>query len=77
MPFGPAYDSLQIALVSARQTAGLTQADVASRLGKHQSFVSKYETGERTLDVVEFLQVCQAVSCDPHALLRQLRKIHG
>jgi len=77
MPFRPAHESLQSALVTARQSAGLTQAEVAVQLGKPQSFVSKYETGERTLDVIEFLQVCEAVSCDPHRIIRELRKNHG
>jgi len=44
-----------------REEAGLRQADVAERLGVTQSFVSKYENGERRLDLVELKQVCEAV----------------
>lgn len=40
-------------LRAARKAAGLTQADVARRLGRPQSFVSKCESGERRVDVVE------------------------
>jgi transcriptional regulator with XRE-family HTH domain len=50
----------------------LTQAEVAKRLGKPQSYVSKYETGERRLDVVEFLDVAAAVGTKASALLRRL-----
>lgn len=43
-----------------RQEAGLRQEDLAERLGRPQSFVSKYETGERGLDVLELYEVCAA-----------------
>lgn len=56
----------------ARETRKLTQADVASRLGKPQSFVSKYETGERRLDVIEFLAVCKALEIRPADVLKAL-----
>jgi transcriptional regulator with XRE-family HTH domain len=48
-------------LRSYRERAGLRQADVAERLGLPQSFVSKYESGERRLDLIELRQVCQAL----------------
>jgi len=44
-----------------RLDAGLRQTDLAERLGQPQSYVSKYESGERRLDVLELRQVCQAV----------------
>lgn len=44
-----------------RERAGLRQVDVAERLGLPQSFVSKYESGERRLDLIELQQVCQAL----------------
>ena len=43
-----------------RMEAGLRQVDLAERLGQPQSFVSKYEAGERRLDIVELEQVCAA-----------------
>lgn len=61
-------------LKRARKDAGLTQQDVASRLGEHQSFVSRYETGERRLDVVEFLDVSAAMGIDPVSHLRTLAR---
>ena len=48
-------------LVAARDQAGLTQQQLASRLGKPQSFVAKFEGGERRLDVVEFIVIVEAI----------------
>ena len=56
----------------ARTDAGLSQVEVAARLGKPQSFVSKYESGERGLDVVELLEVTAVLGCSPVALLKKL-----
>lgn len=61
-------------LIEARKEADLTQVEVASRLGRPQSFVSKYENGERRLDVVEFLDVAKVLQCDPVRVLRNLTK---
>jgi len=44
-----------------RTEAGLTQTDVAHRLNQPQSFVSKYESGERRLDILELREVCGAI----------------
>ncbi|EKM97166.1 helix-turn-helix domain-containing protein [Stutzerimonas degradans] len=52
---------LQEALKQIRLDAQLTQADLAKRLGKPQSYVSKYESGERRLDIIEVQEVCLAV----------------
>ena len=59
-------------LIEARKKADLTQAEVAERLGKPQSFVAKYEGGERRLDVVEFLAVASAIGVDPFRVLKSL-----
>lgn len=70
----PAYQRLCAALAAARRASGLSQAEVARRLGGPQSFVSKYEAGERRLDVVEFLEAAEALETDPLTLLREVRK---
>ena len=57
-------------LVSARRDAGLRQIDLAERLGKPQSFVSKVERGERRLDVVELIVVARAIGVDEAGFLR-------
>ena len=51
-------------LVLARRDAGLTQVALAKKLGRPQSFVSKFERGERRLDVAEFLDVARALGID-------------
>ena len=61
-------------LIKARKAAGLTQVELAKRLGEFQSFVSRYERGERRLDVVEFLEVAKAIGIDPRRLLGELMK---
>ena len=52
-------------LRQARRARGLTQTELAGRLGKPQSYVAKYETGERRLDVVEFARIARAMRADP------------
>jgi len=59
---------------AAREARGVTQQELAKRLGKPQSFVSKAEMGERRLDVVEYLHFMRAIEGEPHALLRQLEQ---
>jgi len=66
-------DALLELLRQARKDAELTQVEVAERLGKPQSFVTKYENGERRLDVLEFLAVAQALGVDPCDIVRKLQ----
>ncbi len=63
---------LRALVLEARVQAGLTQRDLAERLGRPQSFVAKYELGERRLDVIEFSTVVRAIGADPVELLREL-----
>ncbi len=67
-----AEKKLQQALLEARKKANLSQVELALRLKRPQSFVSKYERGERRLDVIEFRQVAVALGIDPIRLLRKL-----
>jgi transcriptional regulator with XRE-family HTH domain len=66
------YTALRRALKAARKKAGLNQQAVAERLGRPQSYVAKYETGDRRLDVVEFVEVCRAVEADPLGLVQMV-----
>jgi len=56
-------------MVRARKAAGLTQEALAGRLKKPQSFVAKYEGGERRLDVLEFIAIARALDADPVKLM--------
>lgn len=57
----------------ARYDAGLTQVDVARRLRKPQSYVSKSEAGERRVDVIELLEFLHVYSVNPAAFIRALK----
>ncbi|HEY8180723.1 MAG TPA: helix-turn-helix transcriptional regulator [Thermoanaerobaculia bacterium] len=60
-------------LVHARVKAGLKQSDVAARLGLPASYLSKIENGTRRLDVIELIQIAEAMGVDAAAIVRELR----
>jgi transcriptional regulator with XRE-family HTH domain len=66
----PAYREFCRRLRSWRLEAGLTQRDVAKKLGKPHSFVHKSEIGERRIDPLEFIDLCHAIGRDPAKTLR-------
>ncbi len=66
------YQRLRELLVEARGSRKLSQAALAEKLGRLQTFVSKYERGERRLDVVEFLEVSRALGVDPYKVLKKI-----
>ena len=70
----PRQIKLRKLLRDLREKAGLTQADVAARLDKPQSFVAKYEGGERRLSAIEFIDIVRALGVEPIAAMRQLVK---
>ena len=59
-------------MIAARKKAGLTQQQLADRLDKPQSFVAKYEGGERRVDVIEFLSISRAIGAKPELILKAL-----
>ncbi len=74
--FTDAYSAVTSMVVELRQAHGLTQAQLAARLGKPQQFISKVERGDRRIDVVELYAIIRAIGADPatafKALLRRL-----
>ena len=68
------YKRFQSMLVEYRRAAGLTQAAVAARLARPQSFLAKIESGERRVDVVEFLELAQAIGFDPAEFVNELQQ---
>ncbi|OWK19816.1 XRE family transcriptional regulator [Mesorhizobium amorphae CCBAU 01583] len=69
----PRHQRFLAQLISLRKAKGLTQAQVAEKLGRPQSFVAKYEGGERRLDIIEFLDVTVVLDADPCEFLSSLR----
>jgi len=67
----PEYAVFRTILVAHRERAGITQSSIAEILGVPQSFVSKYESGERRVDVVEFVQICQAIGVKPGKVIEE------
>lgn len=64
-------DVLRTILRRRRLEIGLRQEDLAKRLSAQQSFVSKYESGERLLTFVEAINICQALNLNPNTLLKE------
>ena len=69
--FSDRYEEFRLLLIDIRKRSGLTQAELAAKLSKPQSFVSKMERGERRIDVVELGDVARALGVDPMEVLRQ------
>lgn len=73
----PQHQALLDLLVAARREAKLTQAAVAERLGRPQSFIAKVENGERRLDIVEFIALVEALGSEPQEVFANfLRAAH-
>lgn len=72
--FTKRYSRFRLLLVEARKHAGLTQSDLAKRLSRPQSFVSKFERGERRLDVIEFLDIALAIGISAPDVLKKLNE---
>ncbi|AHJ74787.1 helix-turn-helix domain-containing protein [Kosakonia sacchari] len=67
------YQRVIIALKRARKERGITQAQLAEALGRPQSFIAKIESGERRLDVVEFVHLARLVGIEPSKVINNIR----
>ena len=72
--FRPEYERFRQLLIHYRRNLRITQSDLAAILGKPQSYVSKYESGERRLDLIEFFDVAQALQLDARAFVEELQQ---
>ena len=70
--FTTEYAVFRDLLRELRTDKGLTQVQLSETLGMPQSFVSKYETGERRLDVIELREVCQSLGTALTAFAKEL-----
>jgi transcriptional regulator with XRE-family HTH domain len=66
------YEFLRSELRKARLDADLLQADLASILKKPQSYISKVESGERSLDIIEFVDYCKGLGLEPSKWLKKI-----
>lgn len=72
MLYGQRYEGLRHVLKQVRKDAGLTQVQLAEKLGRGQSYVSKVERGEQYLDVLEFVEWCEACSTPSDKVIRKI-----
>ncbi|AVM76071.1 helix-turn-helix protein [Magnetospirillum gryphiswaldense MSR-1] len=70
--YDPAYRAIVDGLIAARKARGLTQIDVAQAMGTDQSQISKFERGERRLDILDYVRYAAAVGERPGPLLDRL-----
>jgi transcriptional regulator with XRE-family HTH domain len=68
---GPNEERLRTLLRRKREDDKLTQKALAKRLGVPQSFISKYESGERLLSFVETISICKEIKISPEALFKE------
>ena len=73
----PEHKKLIALLIAAREKAELTQQQLATLLGRPQSYVAKYEGGERRVDVVEFISIARALNFDAGRAVREVSAKYG
>jgi len=66
------YELFRSELKKARISSGILQKDLAKLLHRPQSYISKIESGERSIDVVEFIDYCHAVGIDSAKFLKNI-----
>lgn len=66
------HKALIALLIEKREAAGLTQSDLAAKLGEYQSFVARLESGQRRVDVVEFIELAELLGFDASAAIKKL-----
>lgn len=69
--FSEEYERFRQLLIKARKVANLTQTELSAKLSRPQSYVSKYERGERRLDLIEFLEVAKALQLNPAVFIER------
>lgn len=68
----PNHRRLMAALVEVRESAGVTQRELAKRLKRAHSYVSRIELGDRRLDVPEFIEWCKCLDADPVTVFKRV-----
>ncbi len=73
----PRHEALTRFLIDKRKRAGLTQTELAVKLGRYQSFVATVESGQRRIDVIELLDFADAIGFDAREAIKMLRSIRA
>lgn len=68
------HKALIAILIEKREAIGMKQAEVADKLGEYQSFVARVESGQRRVDVIEFLDLAEILGLDPKKVIAELEK---
>lgn len=71
----PKYRIFCRLIVDYRQRQGITQTQLSEKLQRPQSFVSKYENGERRIDLIEFIEIADALGIDSLKFIREFQEI--
>jgi transcriptional regulator with XRE-family HTH domain len=74
MDYSPRYGHFRVLLRKIREEAGLSQTDLAEKLGKPQTFVSKSELGERRIDFLETFDFCAACGVTVKQFMERLER---
>jgi transcriptional regulator with XRE-family HTH domain len=75
--FTAASDALAAGVVELRRRAGFNQRQLAAAVGREQSFIGRIETGQRRIDLVEWVVICRACKVDPETEIARLVKQIG
>ncbi len=73
--FTPEYDAFCLLLRQVREEAGISQNQLAKRIGVPQAWLSKCEHGQRRMDVLELWRLCEAVGIAPEEFMRRLGEV--
>ncbi len=67
-----AHTKLVRMLIDKREAVGITQTELASKLGEYQSFVARLESGQRRIDVVEFIELARVLNFDAASFIEEM-----
>ena len=62
-------------IIEAREKSGMTQTELADALGEYQSFVARLESGQRRLDVIEFIRLAEILDFDAPKLMAEVQRV--